>query len=1482
MLILSTWKCIRAAVVAAALMIVSVMLPASTFAQSVIDGDGVAGWRVTLEPGQNYYFSSPEEACYAQWDYFHFSASSVYQGAVPTDGWDVFKCKWTGLPYPSLTQFFCDTGYTKVAPERCVKEVYPARPCNNCGDGVPYGTPNPVAGNPVEILTGLKMEKATDFSTFDGKLQVDRHYNALIYDPTALPYGVLRYGGIGWTFDFGPTIRLGTFSSSTGKTVAIFMADGTRYYFTLNTTTGQFVATDFASRDKATRTRFALSLNGPAPTNWADLNTGPSSWTLVDNFTGITYGLDVRLRTGATVYAYGIASSITHRGGYEWTLTYGSDNELVSVEDSFGRELTFTWYSGYGGAAGYAYEILADTIGLPDGTWLKYSYENYLGPMYGRTLWDRMTSVARYAPPSGGGAPVLLESTSYHYEDSRFPMLLTGITDARGDRYATWTYDGSGRILTSQHAGVDDVTLAYTSPNSSTRVRTVTNPLGRTSTYTFTLSTGDWLLQSVAGQLTPGVPASTTSFTYADKLVATRTDEEGRITRYTRDALGLPTVVERADGTPEERISTYTWRSDRQLDLAVEPGLTTDYAYDVDGLLSSVTQTDTTTHTVPYSTNGDTRTWAYTYTAEGLVASVDGPLPGTSDTIAYAYDADGYLETVTDELGHVTTILSVDDVGHPLQVEDANGIVTELGYDARGYLSGVTVDPGGLAQLTTLEYDEIGQLTRIERADGSSFDYAYSAARRLTSVTDASGNVVTYTHDDMGNATLTEIDDASSALVYAQAATFDELGRLLTQTGANSATWAFSYDKVSNLLETTDPRSNDVSQAYNGLNQVIATVDEANNAIDLTNDAAGNVISHVDPRLIETEYVRNGWGEVIQETSPDIGTVTYERNELGLVAKKTNGRGISSLYAYDQAGRQTAVSYPWSPGEDGYYTYDDTTGGNPGLGRLTGFGNAAGDTTFTYDGAGQVTTEALSFLGFSVATNYSYDDAGNIEEIVYPSGRVVTYTRDADGLLASVSTRDTALDPPTVLADQMEWMPLGDIRALSYGNGLDWERSYNTDYRLTQQTLSDGPTAILQKSYLYGDDLNLTAIEDDLDPSNDETYSYTATNRLETADGPWGDDTFGYDGVGNITSHVNDFGGVITDNQATYSPTANHMASIAQNGFVGRTFTYDANGNVKTDTIAGTTTEYFYNNADRMYALEQGGTQLGEYYYNLRGQLVLRIVTNTAPSGWYGYLYDQDGHLIAEHDASTGAPIREYVWLGDTPIAVIEAGVTPTISYIHPDHLNRPIALTDSTGDFVNETTWVAFGGTHVMSGSVGLDMRFPGQWYQHEGGLHYNWNRSYDPTIARYTQPDPLGLVDGPSRYAYVGSDPLQKVDPWGWTAMCPVRPPMGQSQWKPYVGQTWAFHCGFMGFLENREPVPEDPIAECFYDHQGTLVDENHKYCGCRGTPDQYPASDWWNHFWIDSGGVWAEGMPAWQQSRRYYVDRFRFGPESSPPPR
>ncbi|MEQ1712164.1 MAG: RHS repeat-associated core domain-containing protein [Hyphomicrobium sp.] len=78
----------------------------------------------------------------------------------------------------------------------------------------------------------------------------------------------------------------------------------------------------------------------------------------------------------------------------------------------------------------------------------------------------------------------------------------------------------------------------------------------------------------------------------------------------------------------------------------------------------------------------------------------------------------------------------------------------------------------------------------------------------------------------------------------------------------------------------------------------------------------------------------------------------------------------------------------------------------------------------------------------------------------------------------------------------------------------------------------------------------------------------------------------------------------------------------------------------------------------------------------------------------------------------------------------------------------------------------------HTISGSETLNARFPGQWFQVESGLHYNWHRHYDPTIGRYTQPDPLGFVDGPSVYAYARNAPGEVIDFTGLSPEVPGGP--------------------------------------------------------------------------------------------------------------
>jgi RHS repeat-associated protein len=126
---------------------------------------------------------------------------------------------------------------------------------------------------------------------------------------------------------------------------------------------------------------------------------------------------------------------------------------------------------------------------------------------------------------------------------------------------------------------------------------------------------------------------------------------------------------------------------------------------------------------------------------------------------------------------------------------------------------------------------------------------------------------------------------------------------------------------------------------------------------------------------------------------------------------------------------------------------------------------------------------------------------------------------------------------------------------------------------------------------------------------------------------------------------------------------------------------------------------------------------------------------------------------------------KEYVYLGDTPIAVVQAG---NILTVQTDHLDTPRQLTDNTKKIVWNWAYSAFGENQpTTTNNTVFNLRYPGQYYDAESKLHYNINRYYDPATGRYTQSDPIGLSGGINTYTYVGGNSIRYVDKSGLNAV-------------------------------------------------------------------------------------------------------------------
>jgi RHS repeat-associated protein len=246
-----------------------------------------------------------------------------------------------------------------------------------------------------------------------------------------------------------------------------------------------------------------------------------------------------------------------------------------------------------------------------------------------------------------------------------------------------------------------------------------------------------------------------------------------------------------------------------------------------------------------------------------------------------------------------------------------------------------------------------------------------------------------------------------------------------------------------------------------------------------------------------------------------------------------------------------------------------------------------------------------------------------------------------------------------------------------------------------------------------------------------------------------------------------------------------------------------------------TSLAYTYNNANRLVAIQSNGSPLASYAVSALGQRVSKTVSGvTTP-----FVYDEQGHLLGEYDAS-GNLIQETVWLEDLPVATLrptgaQGNPTPiNIYYVHADHLGSPRAVTRPID---NAIMWQwdnldPFGANAANEnpsgqGTFKYGVRFPGQYYDAETGTHYNYYRDYDPTIGRYEQSDPIGLGGGINTYSYVRGSPTTRFDREGLLVRQCTRP---------------------------KSIFPElGPVCHEFIDHDGTDWGFTCRYPPCFGVP-------------------------------------------------
>ncbi len=1191
------------------------------------------------------------------------------------------------------------------------------------------GKPATCVANPCDAGTGQKFQEETIFDT--RTLRLILSYNST---PVSLLPARPHPFGNGWSFNYGMRVWL-TYQNKAGA----LRADGRMLQF-LPPSSGNHYVSEADIPDRLER----LVDTGGAPIGW--------KYTVAADDSVETYAVSGQL------------VSIVERNGNVRTLTYSDATTpvsvapgpglLIRVEDHFGRQVNLIYD---------LYERVT-TVSDPADQRYVFRYDEASAHVPDGEVGDSSLTSVEFPDR---------RKRIYHYNEQHLTSganrlnALTGITDEDGNRFATYGYGSGMRTILSEHAGAASSYSFSYDPGVST---VVTDPLGAQRTYRFQEVQGAIKNTSISGPACPACGPAAQTYD-SNGFLQSKTDWNGNLTMYFRqDSYGRPdleTSRTEAFGAPEQRTVSTEWHPSFRLPARItEPGRTTSFQYDaVTGDILNRSVTDTS--------SGSVRVWTYTYISGGRLRTADGPRTDVADLTTYDYypDSDpdsgrrGNLRSITNALAHVTQISSYDANGRPLTIVDPNGLTTALEYWPRGWLKSRNV--GG--EITRYDYWPTGLLRKVTQPDNSHVEYAYDPAHRLTEIKDNLGNRIVYTLDAMGNRTRDDVFDQAGTLRQRHERVYDTLNRLWKDIGGESpasAVTEYGYDNQGNQTKViypygdADALGNQRDFGYDALNRLrIVTDPKQNGARGITRygyNPLDQLTSVTDPMNLTTRYTPDALDNVESQISPDTGITSSLYDDAGNLISRTDARGKTTSYVeYDALNRLRRALY--HDGTQSVYTYDE---GQYALGRLTRMNDPGGIVTrWTYDQHGRVKSRQQTMGVSSLTLSYGYDSFGRLQSLTYPSGKAVTYGYDAAGRINSIQIGSQTLLSSTA------YHPFGAPATGIWGNGSARTQDFDLDGRFRSFNL--GPVTI---TISHDNASRITSLNR---PGRTDSFFYDNLDRLERYVPSSGSaQTYTYDDNGNrrsftlgATTRVFDYGDPFTSNR---------LMAVTP-GSPARSYQYDPTGNVTADG----TRSFVYNDAGRLARMQQG-TNVTTYAHNALGQRVRKtgpFVSGAANA----YLYDEAGHLVGEYQP--GGVLQETVWLYDTPIGVMRPGSAPSV--IHTDHLGTPRLITNPANRALWRWDFDPFGILPADSNPSGLgtltyNLRFPGQFYDTESGMHYNYYRDYDPQLGRYIQSDPIGLRGGLNTYAYAYDNPLRFSDP---TGECPPGFDLGFTPGRPTV---------------------------------------------------------------------------------------------------
>ncbi|MFF7646607.1 putative T7SS-secreted protein [Streptomyces canus] len=937
-------------------------------------------------------------------------------------------------------------------------------------------------------------------------------------------------------------------------------------------------------------------------------------------------------------------------------------------------------------------------------------------PATGR-VWD-------FAGPGGDGNGV---------------ALLSQIIDRSGSQWLTFEYDDQGAPTGIVHS-------------SGYHVRITT--AGDRITALHLTTTGDQAVVELV------------RFGYDDHgHLAAVTNSSGLPTRFTNDTTG------RITAWTDTNNSSYHYvydDEDRCVSQGGEAGhLSYTYTYgepDPDTGHRVVTAVNSLGHSTRYEINGDLqvvsettpdgKTTRTTHDAAHRPLTVTDPL---GRTVSYAYDEAGRTVLAIRPDGRYTSI-AYDDQGMPVSISGPDGTHVTQQFDEFGNRTAVTDTAGTTTGFT---YDDLGHLASITDALGHTTRVRCDPAGLPLEITDALGAVTRYERDPFGRpVTITDPLGADTHLEWTVE------GRLSRRTAADGTSESWTYDGEGNCTTHTDALGAVSRYEYTHFDLLAARTGPDGVRYEFDHDTELRLTQVTNPQGLSWSYTYDPAGRLIAETDFDGRTVSYEHDAAGQLTSKTTVLGQSIRFERDVLGR---VARKDAAGQVTGYVYDERGG-------LVEAAGPDAVLTLRRDEAGRVLSETVD----GRTLTYAYDARGRRIARTTPTGATSTWTYDAagrrTGMVASGRTLDFTYDEA------------GRELARRIGESVTLTNAFDPLGRLTKQELT-GPAGrrLQHRAYTYRADGNLTAVDDDLNGLR--RFDLDTAGRVTAVHAANWAETYAYDEAGNQTraSWPTSHPGEESTGDRSYTGTRITRAGKVryEHDEAGRItlrqkirlsrkpdtwrYTWDAEDRLTSVTTPdGTTWRYQYDPLGRRTAklrlADDGETVVERVDFTWDGTTLCEQTTTSAD-------LPNPVTLTWEHQGLHPIAQTERITAADAPQDEIDSRFFAIVT----DLVGTPTELIDERGDIAWRTRSTLWGTTAWTADSTAYTpLRFPGQYFDPETGLHYNYFRHYDPETARYTAPDPLGLTPAPNPTTYV-------LNPHSWSDPLGLTPCENGGSWDP-----------------------------------------------------------------------------------------------------